>query len=217
MSTGFRNASGTDFDDVFDPYVQGTKPAATGYRTSDGVDLNQRFAPLAFGSAAAVQGYRISSGADVNTLWAAKGTASYLDPSPDYQWSTFRAFSGTSPQTVQSTLTWSPDGTWANTSPGTTTKSGTWAPSAGTPGNLYQMMIDNVVLTPAAGHTLTFSSNPAASWVDMSSAVSCVMQDVGAPSSNASDYSVRLRIRLKSTGAVMYTGTISGSITIANV
>lgn len=80
MSTGFRNASGTDFDDVFDPYVQGTKPAATGYRTSDGVDLNQRYAPLAFGSAAAAQGYRISSGSDVNTLWAAKGTANYSLP-----------------------------------------------------------------------------------------------------------------------------------------
>lgn len=80
MSTGFRNASGTDFDDVFDPYVQGTKPAATGYRTSDGVDLNQRFAPLVYGTAAAATGFRLSSGADVNTLWAAKGTASYALP-----------------------------------------------------------------------------------------------------------------------------------------
>ncbi len=80
MTTGYRNSSGVDFDDVFDPYVQGTKPGATGYRTSDGVDLNQRYAPLSFGTAAAVQGYRLSGGADVNTLWAAKGTAQYSLP-----------------------------------------------------------------------------------------------------------------------------------------
>lgn len=217
MTTGYRIASGVDLDDVFDPYVQGSKPASTNYRTGDGVDLNQRYAPLIFGTAASPTGFRISSGADFNTLWAKKGTAGYLNPTPAYQWTTFVAFSGTSSHTVQSTLTWSPDGTWANTSPGTVTKSGTWAPAIGTPGNLYQMMIDNVVLTPASGHTLTFASNPAASWVDMSSSVACVMQDIGTPSSNASGYSVRLRIRLKSTGAIMFTGTISGSITIANV
>lgn len=80
MTSGYRNSSGVDFDDVFDPYVQGTKPGATGYRTSDGVDLNQRYAPLSFGTAAAATGMRLSNGADVNTLWAAKGTASYYTP-----------------------------------------------------------------------------------------------------------------------------------------
>lgn len=80
MTTGFRNASGVDFDSIFDPYISGTKPAATGYRTSDGVDLNQRYAPLSFGSQAAVTGYRLSNGADVNTLWAKKGTAVYDTP-----------------------------------------------------------------------------------------------------------------------------------------
>jgi len=80
MASGFRNSSGTDFDDVFDPYVQGTAPAATGFRTSDGMDLAGRYAPLSFGSAAAVQGFRIAGGADVNTLWAAKGTAQYTLP-----------------------------------------------------------------------------------------------------------------------------------------
>lgn len=206
-------SKGVEFSELFDPDVMGDGPAARGY-SSNGVPF--RFADIKYGSKRADIGYAESS-VDLSNKWAAKGTASYLDPDPDYQWRTFRAFAGTSSQTVQSTLTWAPDGTWANTSPGTVTKSGTWAPATGTPGNLYEMMIDTVVLDPAAGHTLTFASNPAASWVDMSSSVACIMQDIGTPSSNESDYSVRLRIRLKSTGAVVFTGTIAGSITIANV
>jgi hypothetical protein len=77
MTSGYRNSAGVDFDSLFDPYVQGTKPAATGYRTSDGVDLNQRFAPITFGTKGPDVSYRLSGGADASTLWAAIGTASY--------------------------------------------------------------------------------------------------------------------------------------------
>ncbi|MEW5251589.1 hypothetical protein [Microbulbifer discodermiae] len=80
MASGYQTSSGSDLDSVFDPYVQGTKPAATGYQTSDGRDLNQRYAPLSFGSAAASTGIKLASGADLNTLWAARGTASYYTP-----------------------------------------------------------------------------------------------------------------------------------------
>lgn len=215
MASGYRNSAGVDSDDLYDPDVMGDGPAATGYRMSNGVTL--KYAAAQYGTPGAAMGYRLSNGVDIGTLWARKGTAGYLNPSPAYQWSTFVAFGDTSFHTVQSTLTWSPDGTWANTAPGTSPKSGTWAPATGTPGDMYEMMVDNVVLTPASGHTLIFSTNQASSWVAMTSNVICVMQDVAKPSSNASGYSVRLRIRLTSTGAVMYTGTISGSITIANV
>ena len=44
MPSGFRNSAGTDFDDVFDLFVQGDKGSATGYRSGDGNDLNQRYA-----------------------------------------------------------------------------------------------------------------------------------------------------------------------------
>ena len=74
MGTGFRS-SGADFDDLFDPFVQGTKPAPTGYRVA-GVDLNQRYAPIMYGSKRADVGYRVG-GVDVSALWAAKGTAKY--------------------------------------------------------------------------------------------------------------------------------------------
>lgn len=76
MATGFKVGT-KDLDDIFDPYVQGAKPAATGY-TVGGVDLNQRYAPLEYGSQAAATGMKIAGGADLNTLWAAKGTAVYL-------------------------------------------------------------------------------------------------------------------------------------------
>ena len=78
MASGFRVGS-TDLDDVFDPYVQGTKPAVTGFRVA-AQDLRDRYAPIAFGTAAAATGFRVS-GADLNTLFAKKGTASYLSAS----------------------------------------------------------------------------------------------------------------------------------------
>lgn len=80
MAAGIRT-NGVDLDDVFDPYVQGTKPALTGYRSA-GQDLRDRYAPIVYGSAASATGYRIPGGADLSTLFAAKGTASYFPPAP---------------------------------------------------------------------------------------------------------------------------------------
>ena len=77
MPSGFRYF-GVDFDDLFDPYVTGTPPAATGFRTVGGVDTAGRYAPLVFGTQRANVEYTIAGGADLATLWAAKGTASYV-------------------------------------------------------------------------------------------------------------------------------------------
>lgn len=77
MATGFQNSAGVDFDDLFDPYVTGTKPAATSLQTSDGVDLRDRYAPLAFGSKGPDVGIQNIVGVDVSNLWAGKGTAQY--------------------------------------------------------------------------------------------------------------------------------------------
>lgn len=77
MPSGFRYF-GVDFDDLFDPYVTGSPPAATGFRTVGGVDTAGRYAPLIFGTQRADVDYQIASPADVATLWAAKGTASYV-------------------------------------------------------------------------------------------------------------------------------------------
>jgi len=78
MPAGYRNSAGVDFDELFDPYEQGEKPAPTGYRTSDGADLCERYAPLAYGSKGPDVGYRNSAGLDLSNLWAARGTAQYI-------------------------------------------------------------------------------------------------------------------------------------------
>jgi len=75
MATGIKVGT-TDLDDIFDPYVEGTKPAATNIKVGT-QDLRDRFAPLSFGTSAAATGIKVGT-ADLNTLFAAKGTAVYL-------------------------------------------------------------------------------------------------------------------------------------------
>lgn len=121
MTTGFRNSAGTDFDSLFDPYVQGTKPANTGLRTSDGADLVNRYAPISFGTKGADVGFRTGGGQDVSNLWAAKGTATYPlgFNGGVYSREANRGSAGVS-------LTMKSDGTWSiSTGTGTPT-SGTW-------------------------------------------------------------------------------------------
>lgn len=76
MPSGYRN--GLDFDDLFDPYVEGPYAQDTGRRVQ-GVDLSQRYAHIQYGSKRADVGYRVG-GVDVSNLWAAKGTATYVLP-----------------------------------------------------------------------------------------------------------------------------------------
>ncbi len=78
MAVGYRDINNVDFDDLFDPYVQGLVPANTGYRDINNVDLAGRYAPLSYGAKRADVGYRLSNGVDVSNLWAAKGTAVYF-------------------------------------------------------------------------------------------------------------------------------------------
>lgn len=80
MAAGYRSSS-VDFDDMFDPYVQGSKPANTGIRVG-GVDIANRYAPVAFGARRANTGYRNAAGVDVAALFAAKGTATYPTTPP---------------------------------------------------------------------------------------------------------------------------------------
>ena len=74
MPSGYKSG-GTDFDDLFDPYVEGAKPGLTGY-VAAGQDLRDRYAPISYGSKRADVGDK-SGGQDVSNLWAAKGTAVY--------------------------------------------------------------------------------------------------------------------------------------------
>lgn len=75
MPVIYRNASGTDFDDLYEPWQSGVK-IVTGYRASSGVDHGQRYQAIAagLGSAGPSCGYRDSSGTDIGTRFVAKGS-----------------------------------------------------------------------------------------------------------------------------------------------
>jgi hypothetical protein len=132
MPSLFRDASSTDFDDLFDPYVQGSIPGNTGSRTSDGTDLAGRYAPLAFGTKRADVNVRNSAGIDLSNLWAAKGTASYslAFNAHGYNDHNQALTNATGTTTAMLTLTIANDGTWRITSrTGAVLESGTWLPA----------------------------------------------------------------------------------------
>lgn len=206
-------SKGVAFADLFDPDVVGDGPTAPGY-TVAGVPL--KFADIKYGSKRADVGYA-ESGVDVSNKWAAKGTATYLDPAPGYHWTGAVPHTGSSTYTIASTVTWHPDGTWQNipSAGGGPKRSGTWSNAGTSPGALYELMLDNFVLTNGAGQTLTLATNDASSWVSLSSDRTAVMQLSSKPSSVGSTWTCRVRIRLASTGAVMYTGTINGNLVVS--
>lgn len=78
MASGFRNMSGQDTDDLYDPDVVGDGPSAPGFRRSDGTTL--KYAAAKYGTPGASLGMRLSSGVDIGPQWARKGTATYNLP-----------------------------------------------------------------------------------------------------------------------------------------
>lgn len=90
MTAGYRNASGVDADDLFDPDVVGDGYTATFLRRADGTPL--RYASAVYGTPGAAFGYRDNTGADVGPKWAKKGTANYWSVvnmnAPGYEHST---------------------------------------------------------------------------------------------------------------------------------
>lgn len=80
MATNYK-VNGVDLDQIFDPYMSGTKPAPTKY-TVNGVDLKDIFAPRYLGASAPVTKYTVN-GVDLNQIFAAKGSVNYNLPIND--------------------------------------------------------------------------------------------------------------------------------------
>jgi len=147
MASGKRRVSGTgagtDFDAIFDPYVQGTKAAATGIRhDDDDADIVDHYAPIAFGTKAGDVGFRNASGVDVSNLFAAIGTAKYSLP---FDGDTFSAHSSgnvSSAMTSSITTAINANGTYSVVTVAnnirTANISGTWLP-AGDAASDYQV------------------------------------------------------------------------------
>lgn len=212
MPSGFRNASGVDTDELFEP---GTVQAA-GFRRSDGSTL----AYAARGSVAKISdiGYRTSAGQDLSNLWLPKGSAPPVlgFNGQDYS-ANAQAPTGQSGQTsALLSLTIANDGTWdirqsksGALDPGTVVlASGTWLP-AGQSASSYDVQF---AAAQPAGTTLTNGapafascassrtislqiSVPAASGATASgqTSVTCNLRRTGATSSSICSFTVEAR------------------------
>lgn len=196
MPSGFRSG-GVDFDDLFDPYVTGTPPAATGYRIAGVGDLAGRYAPLIYGTQRADVGYRIAGGDDVATLWAAKGTATYVSPTAGLPPEIYSLAAGTvGPLTAVATFTLFRSGasTW---NPG---GSSAWYPSAPPGiGDLYEVRFE--VISGAGG---TLSGAALNTWLSLSADRSVTLTRT---SSSAATANRVIRTQIRRAGTVTVLGT----------
>lgn len=160
MPSGYRYL-GVDWDDLFDPYVTGTPPAATGFR-SLGVDTAGRYAPIAFGSLRADVLCRIVSTADVKTLWAAKGTATYVDTNCGLPALIEAQANGTSgPLTATGAFNLFRNGTTSWSPP---SSSSAWYPTGGaTIGDLYEVRFTQTATNSIGTLTATLGT-----WLSLS-------------------------------------------------
>jgi hypothetical protein len=79
---GYPTVNNVPLDQIFDPYISGTKASLTGYTvmiSEVAVDLRDLFAPIYLGTSAAPTKYKVNN-ADLNTIFAKKGTAQYALP-----------------------------------------------------------------------------------------------------------------------------------------
>lgn len=162
-------SNGVDFDDLFDPDVQGDGPTAPTFKNR-GTPL--RYADIKYGSKRADVGYADAAG-DLSNKWAAKGTAVYAhviaDPGYPPVGSTYNIQG--EPGTVHATaiITLKSDGTWrflgsTSGSPGVP-RTGDWFdPAAAGVGADYQVRFV-FTATQDDGASIT---NDASSWISLS-------------------------------------------------
>lgn len=208
MPSGYANAAGMDFDDVFDAFVQGDKAAATGYFTSDGNDLNQRYAPLIYGTKAADVGYSDNAGTDVSNRFAAKGTAQYTLGFHGKGYATTRTAltseSGTISATVSVTIL--ADGTWGITAASGAPATGVWLP-AGRSASEYTVQIG---IGPSGRATV---SNNAPSYVPASNSPGAsITASVRGASSDSVEESVAVTIYLRHVSGLVTASTFSAYV-----
>lgn len=220
MPVGYRNSAGVDFDDLFDPDVQGDGPTAPFLRTAAGVAV--RYADISYGSKGPNVGYRTSAGVDVSNLWAAKGTASYVIAGLDGKslYAVDQALSAQQTVSAQVAVSLQSNGSWA-VSGGTSNgpvgqpppSSGTWT-GAGRTGADYDVRLR----VTSSGHASRVVTNTASSYTRMSSGavsagLSITASGISGETRSAS-FEVLIDVRDRASGAVVTTrviGTVSVS------
>lgn len=210
MTTGYRNASGVDFDSLFDPYVQGTPPAATGLRLSTGVDLAGRFAPISYGSKGPDVGFRTSAGLDVSNLWAAYGTAGYGLPIAGQTFFAHSSGNVSAAMLSSVVVNINADGSYSvvttgNSSP-TPTASGTWLPT-GQAASDYQVQFTVTLEVQRTTGPATITNGAATYSACTSNRVVSGSAQVGQHSAQdqGGTYDIQIALKRVSSGAVSIT------------
>lgn len=160
----YPTVNGVPLDQIFDPYVTGTKAALTGYTVKiAGVatDLRDLFAPIYLGTSAAATKYRVNN-ADLNTIFAKKGSVQYALGFNGQSYTSNRGRSAAS-----LTLNMKSDGTWSvvkeqGFSGETLLASGSWLNFGGSVSDYtVKFVMDGFTVGPDAGGGYDNFSNDA--------------------------------------------------------
>ncbi|MDV3513152.1 hypothetical protein [Stenotrophomonas sp. C1657] len=213
MASGYRSA-GVDFDDLFDPYLEGPVAQDCGLRVG-GTDLSRRYAHIQYGSKRGDVGYRVG-GMDVSNLWAARGSATYRLPFHGQGYSAGNGAKTNSTGTVSATVSilMSADGSYSirtgiaggGNGGNSVVASGQWLP-AGASVSEYEIQITGSSPTKAS-----FSTS-APSFVPASAAPSAgVSISVPAKSASYESDSVSISVALRRAGGNAQVSTFIASV-----
>jgi hypothetical protein len=213
MTSGYRNSSVVDTDDLFDPDVVGDGPVAGFMRRADGSAL--RYAAARYGTPGAALIFRDADGSDMGPKWARRGSAVY----------TIGGLHGRSFSVDQTALTSQQqvsanvaviifnDGSWqvqGNTSGGSfglpAPTWGMWLTN-GAPGD-HQVQFD----ASHSGYPGYIVNNSASSWQSVSGSPACSLALPSFPGTNTTTRTanavVRIRLRKANSGLVVSDSTI---------
>lgn len=202
------NSGGVNFDDLFDPDINGDGPTAPALRRGA---APLRYAALSYGSKRADVGYR-AGGSDVSNLWAARGTAQYDIPGLDGKAliASQQALTDEPTMGAQAAVTFNANGTWnvtASTNRGPSTiplpTSGTWLPAGESAGESAGDYDVQYVATFTGGAT---PSNGAPAYAALSASRTVSLVIPSQPSNNANSVTggatIQVRLRKRSSGSV---------------
>lgn len=168
------NVNGVGLDQIFDPYISGTKAALTSY-TVNGVDLKDIFAPIYLGSSALPTAYKVNN-VDLNMIFAAKGTARYSLPIDGQTFNGWSSGTQSAAMAASATVVIKADGTYSVTCVGnsvvTNPAAGTWLPG-GAAASSFQVQFGVTQQSQGANGPATIT-NGAASFVSCVADRSCV-------------------------------------------
>lgn len=198
MTTNYARAA-VDFVRLFDPDVIGDGPPAVGYAVG-GVPM--RFAHIQYGSKGPDVGYAIEGIGDISNLWAAAGTASYINQSALPDLISDVQVGQTGPVTSNAFFDLHRNGTCTFFPLG----SSNWKiPTAATAGDDY-----DVQFTQAGGNMLGSLSGTLAIWMRLNTSRGVWLQfEKNGVGSQTARRIILVQLRRRSDGVIVYSSTVT--------